>query len=179
MAIIKVKGYEFNAISIKDSCNRRALQFKNTIITNLKKLGLTDNDVDINLEPMAMKRVPASATWFMMGRRLHFDCKSQLKYVDNLYVVSKVIELEVNSVLNNEKDIHDFLNDFTEDKDLNDKRIEAREILGLPHDMHDMVEIDKAYKALARAHHPDMENGNVDKFKAVNLAHKVLKRELE
>jgi len=39
--------------------------------------------------------------------------------------------------------------------------------------------ISKKYKDLAKKLHPDMETGDIDKFKAINRAHKMLKRELE
>ena len=39
--------------------------------------------------------------------------------------------------------------------------------------------INKKYKELAKEHHPDMPGGNTEKFKAINHAHKTLKRELE
>ena len=178
MVKVRIKGYEFEAIIVKDSCNRRALQFKNNIINTLKKIGLTEDDVDIPLEALAMKRCPASATWYMMNRRLHYSSKTQLKFVDNLYVVSKIIEFEVNALLNKEKEVQDFLNDFSEDKDVEDQRKEARETLGLTHDELNLEVIDKAYKTLAREHHPDKDGGNVDMFKKINHAHKILKREL-
>lgn len=179
MVNVKIKGYEFNAISVKDSCNRRALQFKNNIITTLKRVGLTEDDVDIKLEALAMKKAPASATWYMLGKRLHYSCKTRDKYVDNLYIVSKIIEFEVDALLSEEKDVQDFLNDFSEDKDVEDKRKEARDTLGLSHDEINLETIDKAYKNLAREHHPDKDGGDVDMFKKINHAHKVLKRELQ
>ena len=43
----------------------------------------------------------------------------------------------------------------------------------------DTTEIDKKYKVLAMKYHPDMPDGNLEKFKAINNAHKMLKRELE
>ncbi|MCX9025094.1 MAG: DnaJ domain-containing protein [Candidatus Methanoperedens sp.] len=34
------------------------------------------------------------------------------------------------------------------------------------------------YKALAKELHPDMPTGDTEKFKQLNIAHKILKREL-
>ena len=42
----------------------------------------------------------------------------------------------------------------------------------------DLDEINKKYKELAKEHHPD-KGGNTEDFKAINKAHKMLKRELE
>ena len=64
MTTINVKGHEFAAMSIKDSFDRRALQYKNKIIAALRKIGLTEDDIDIELEAVAAKTAPASAALF-------------------------------------------------------------------------------------------------------------------
>jgi len=99
MTTITVKGYEFNAFNVKDSFSRRAIQFRNNILESLKKLGLTEDDIDVPLETLAIKRAPASALWFIEGYRLYFSYSKAEKFVENLYVVSKVIEQEVKSLL--------------------------------------------------------------------------------
>ena len=43
----------------------------------------------------------------------------------------------------------------------------------------DLNLINEQYKSLAKEHHPDMPNGDMEKFKQINNAHKILKRELE
>jgi hypothetical protein len=179
MAIINVKGYEFNAITIKDSYGRRAQQFKNNIITSLRALGLTEDDVEVELERVAIKRVPASATWYVEGMRLHYSYKACEKYVENLYVVSKIIEFEVNAILEDKKTIEQFITDFTEEEDIEEERKKARELLGVDEDSLDFEQMSKNYKKLAKELHPDMPTGNTEKFKAINRAHKMLKRELE
>jgi hypothetical protein len=179
MTTITVKGYEFNAFNVKDSFSRRAIQFRNNILESLKKLGLTEDDIDVPLETLAIKRAPASALWFIEGYRLYFSYSKAEKFVENLYVVSKVIEQEVKSLLDGKKTFEEFVTDFTEDKDIEDQRKKARELLGVSHDSKDLELINKKYKELAKAHHPDMEGGDLEKFKAINKAHKTLKRELE
>ncbi|MFA6889248.1 MAG: molecular chaperone DnaJ, partial [Candidatus Woesearchaeota archaeon] len=87
MVKITVKGYEVEAITVKDSFNRRATQFKNNIIATLKKIGLTVDDIDIVLEPNAIKKAPASASWYLDGHHLQFSHNSRNKYAENLYVV--------------------------------------------------------------------------------------------
>src|SRR3989338_2468604 len=134
MAKIKVKGYEFEAVTVRDSFNRRATQFKNNIITSLKRLGLTADDVDI--------------------------------------------ELEITALLEERITLSEFISEFSEDKDIAKKRKEARVVLGLNNDVNDLKVIDKAYKDLAKKHHPDTENGDAETFKEINHAHKILKREL-
>jgi hypothetical protein len=178
MTIIRIKGYDINAMPITNSFDRRALQFKNNIISNLRKLGLTEDDVEIPLEKVAMKRAKASAEWYMEGYRLYYSYNSRIKFVENLYIVSKVIENEVNSLLNEQKTFQEFYKDFSEDDDVEEKRKEAREILGVSHDSNNMEEINKKYKELAKKLHPDKEDGCLETFKKINNAHKVLKREL-
>ena len=94
-------------------------------------------------------------------------------------MVFKVIEIEVNALLNEERSINDFIAEFSEDKDVKKQREEAREILGVSKDTIDLELIDKKFKELAKHHHPDMPNGNPDNFKAINRAHKILRRELQ
>ena len=178
MATINVKGHEFNTFSVVSAFNRRSIQFSQNIINSLKKLGLTEDDIDIPLERNGIKKAPASASWWIDGYFLYYSYVSCGKYVENLYVVSKVIELEVNALLNGEKTAEEFIHDFTENTDIEEKRKEARDVLGLHHDIMDMDLINKKYKALAKEHHPDMPTGSTEKFKVINNAHKTLKREL-
>lgn len=177
--MIKVKGYEFNAFIAKDSFDRRAILFRNNIIESLGKLGLTDDDIDVKVEVVAYKRAPASASWYMDGHNLYYSYNGALKFVDNLFVVSKMIQLEVEALLNGTKTGEEFIRDFSEEKDVKERRKKAREILGVQEGSRDMELINKKYKELAKEHHPDMPGGDLEKFKAINNAHKTLKRELE
>jgi len=179
MTKLKIKGHEFEAVIARDSFHRRAVQYSNKIIETLRKIGLTEDDIDVPVEAAAMKKAPASATWYLEGYHLHYSYGAAGRFVDNLYVVFRVIELEVTALLNKEKTINDFIGEFSEDKDVKKQREEARDVLGLSHDVIDMDIIDKQYKELAKQHHPDMQEGDVDKFKAINRAHKILRRELQ
>jgi DnaJ-like protein len=179
MGLIKIKGHEFDVILIKDSFNRRAQKFKNNIINTLKFIGLTEDDVDLELESIAMRKTSASVSWYVDGFHLHYSYSGCNKYVENLYVVSKLIEFEINAIVEGGKTIDQFIIDFTEKHDIKERRIKARELLGVEHDSLDINLISKKYKHLAKDLHPDMPNGDTEKFKAVNLAHKTLKRELE
>lgn len=179
MTTLSIKGHTFKPFVVKDSFNRRALVFKNTIIQSLGKLGLTEDDIDVPMEVMALKRAPASALWYLGGYRLYYSYNGSVKFVENLYVVSKVIELEVVSVLNGEKTAEDFIRDFTEDKNIETQRKQARELLGVEPDTMDLNLINQKFKQLAKQHHPDMPGGSHETFKAINHAHKTLKRELE
>ncbi|MBS3144957.1 J domain-containing protein [Candidatus Woesearchaeota archaeon] len=179
MTHITIKGHTFTPVTARDSFGRRALQYKNNIITVLGKLGLTDDDILIDIDPVAIKNVPASATWYLEGYRMYYSYKSAKRYVDNLYIVFKVIEFEVVDLLSKKKTFEEFLSDFTEKDDVEHMRKAARETLGLAPDVIDMAVIDKRYKELAKKCHPDMPGGDTEMFKKINNAHKILKRELE
>jgi hypothetical protein len=174
-----IKGHEFNIVICRDSFDRRAVQYRNKILFALKKIGLSEDYVDVPLEKVAMKKVAASATWFIKGNKLHFSHQAAGRFVDNLFVVCKVIELEVEDLINDKKTINDFISAFLEEEDIEKARKDAREVLGVEHDTMDIDVINKNYKKLAKDHHPDMVGGDIDKFKAINKAHKTLKRELE
>lgn len=179
MAAIKIKMHEFDAISIKDSFDRRALQYRNKIVSTLRKIGIKEDDVDIELEAASVKSAPAFASWYIAGHRLHYSYKSPKKYVENLYIVFKVIELEVNALLAGQKTQQEFISEFSEWDDFEEKRKEAREILGVAPDALDLDDINSRYKDLAKKYHPDMPDGNADKFREINNAHKILRRELQ
>jgi hypothetical protein len=178
MATIMVKGHTIVVPQIKDSFSRRAEHLKNKIIASLSKIGLTADDVDVVLEKIPIKRVPAKATWYMNGHRLEYTYALQPRYIDNLSVVAQVIDAEVSDLLANRKHIQEFISQFTEDEDAADLKVEARKLLGVAPDCTDLELIDKAYKQLAKDCHPDMPNGDVERFKALNKAHKLLKKEL-
>ncbi|WP_135605199.1 J domain-containing protein [Methanococcoides sp. NM1] len=176
--MVKIKGHEIDSIIIKDAGNRRAMQFKNNIVTVLRRIGVNENDIDIPLERIAMKKAKASATWYLSDHRMHYSHNLQSKYVENLHVLSKVIEIEVNRVLSEEKTLSDFILEFKEDSDVYNKRKEAREFFDCDHDETDFEIINKKYKSMAKELHPDMPTGDTEKFKKLNIAHKILKREL-
>ncbi|USN45309.1 MAG: J domain-containing protein [Candidatus Woesearchaeota archaeon] len=178
MVMISVRGHEFNALVVRDSFQRRAEKFKNNIIASLRLLGISEDDVDVSKEVMPLKRLPASASWYFDGYHLQFSYKAGLKYIDNLYVVSRVIELEVQAILEERKSVDEFINDFSEETNVEDERKAAREHLGLDADVHDLDIINKRYKLLAKDAHPDMPTGDTETFKKLNRAHKILKREL-
>jgi hypothetical protein len=178
MTIVKIKGHEINTIVVRDSFNRRAVQFQNNIIELLSKIGVIEDDIELPMENVALKKTPASVSWYFDEHHLHYSYSACSKFVENLYIVQKVLELEIGDLIDGEKTVEDFVAEFREEHDVADRRKNAREVLGLEHDVIDMEVIDKAYKNLAKEHHPDKENGDVVKFKEINHAHKVLKREL-
>jgi hypothetical protein len=178
MEIIKIKGHSIPFIATKDSFNRRALQYKNRIISSLSQIGVQRDSVDLELEGYCGRDSKARVTWFFDGYRMYYEVGSQTKYVDNLFIISKVIEKEIELVTSEKKPLEEFILEFREDEDVHDERKEAREFFGLDENHRDIEEINKKYKELARELHPDMPTGDVEKFKKLNHHHKILKREL-
>ena len=176
---MRIKGYEIKLPNITDSHSRRAEKFKNTIVSNLKKIGVIADDVDIDMPRVAIKKMPASVFWYLAGHQMYYAFSRCDKYVENLAVVSQVIANEVAEVLSGEKDIPQFCRDFSETEDVSEERLHAREVLGLASDEMDWSVIDKAYKKMSMKAHPDMENGSHELFLEINNAHKVLRRELQ
>ncbi len=178
MVTIKVKGFDINVPAIRDSYDRRAVQYVNSILETLRKLGLTDDDIYIKQETNGFRSAPASVSWYVDGHHLYYSYKLAKKYVENLYVVFKVIELEVQALLAGRKTMDEFMSDFMEGQDIEEQRKQARVTLGLEPHIVDTAVIDVAYKDLAKKNHPDMPGGDTETFKAINRAHKILKREL-
>jgi hypothetical protein len=179
MPKIQVRGAEFNFNPIRDSYNRRSQQFKNNIIACLRKIDLTEDDVIIDLEANGRANNPGKAVWYFVGYRLYFSCKLYDKFAENLYVVSKVIEFYVNELINERITLDDFALKFSEKDDIEKQRKEAKKLLGIDEDCVDVDEINRKYKILAKKHHPDVDGGDMEKFKEINNAHKMLKRELD
>ncbi len=177
MARITVRGHEFNELLIKDSYDRRAIQFKNTIFATLQKIGIPEEQAEVVLPKIARLRAAAAASWYFDGRHMYFSFRSGGSFVQNLYVVLKVIEAEVALLLKEEKTSEEFIAAFVEDRDVEVRRKEARKILGVEENCFDIEVINKSFKSLAKQAHPDL-GGDLEKFKEINNAHKMLKREL-
>ncbi len=178
MEIIKIKGHNVNFMPTKASHNRRAVQYQNKIISSLEKLGTKRDDVELEFEGFCGKEAKATITWYFNGHRMYYEIASKKSYVDNLFIILKIIENEVDLVISETKPIEEFLAEFEEDEDVHDERKNAREFFELEEEHHDMSEIDKKYKKLAQTLHPDMPTGDVEEFKKLNYHHKILKREL-
>jgi hypothetical protein len=176
--MVKIKGHEITTRIVKDSFNRRAIQFRNNIVVLLSKINISPDDIDIPFENAAIKKAPAAVSWYFDGYHLHYSYSACSKYVENLYVVQKLLELEIAALIEGKKTVDDFVAEFREEEDVKERRKDARTALGLEHDEKDFTVIDKAFKDLAKEHHPDKPSGDVVKFKEINHAHKILKREL-
>ena len=150
MTKLNIKGHKFNEFRVKDSSSRRAVQFRNNIINSLRKLGLPENDVEVEIEPLASKKSPAAASWYIKGHHLYYSYNRAAKFVENLYVVSKVIELEVDALIKEKKTLKEFISEFSEEKDVFNKRKDARKTLEVDEDTLDLDLINKKYKILAK-----------------------------
>jgi hypothetical protein len=178
MAKIVLRGKEYEQIAISGTHGRLAVQYKNKIISVLHKLGVRNDDVKIEIPAVAFKKEPASASWWQEDRHMYYSCSKGRNYAENLHLVSRVIERYVNEVLDETIPIEEFFEEFHEKSDVDTARKEAREKLGLPEDTDDFELVNKTYRKMVKEHHPDTANGDEDKFKDINNAHKVLKREL-
>ncbi len=176
MASIKIRNYDFPVFDMKQASARKALQLKNTILQNLKKLGIREEQVMIREESLVIRKSPASVSCYLDGQHLYFSYTS-LRYIENLSLVSQIIEAEVQAILQGKKTKEECIAEFMEERDIELRRKQARETLGLPTDTFDVDLINKAYKDLSKVHHPDL-GGNLELFQEINIAHKTLKREL-
>ncbi len=176
--MVNIKGYELKEITIRDSYDRRAVQFKNKIISYLKVFDLTDDDIEIPLEKVSMKKAQASVSWYMWDEHLFYSYNGASKFVENLGMVAQVIEHFISLYADEKITKEEFLEIFVEDKDIIEQRKKARTVLGVEEDSIDFETMHKNYKKLSKEHHPDMPGGSTEKFKEINKAHKMLKREL-
>ncbi|MDA1197392.1 MAG: J domain-containing protein [Nanoarchaeota archaeon] len=176
--MVEIKGQEFEQVSITNSYNRRALQYKNKIIEYLKSFKLTEDDVKIPLEKMGMKKAQASVAWYFMERHLFFSYNGSGKFVENLAMAEQVIRHFMEMIIEKEITVDEFINLFAEDRDILKQRKHARTVLGMDEESTDFETMHQNFKKLAKKHHPDMPGGSTEKFKEVNSAHKILRKEL-
>ena len=178
MTILRIKGRDIETISVKDSHSRRALQCRGKIIALMKTIGVNEDNLDISEERVANRKAPAFVKWYFDGKHMYYSYFAGANYAENLYVAFKVVETFINDLIEEKITLNDFLNEFAEDDDIIEKRKKARKALGLDEETMDVEAVDKAYKKLAKELHPDMPSGSAEKFKQINNAHKLLKKEL-
>lgn len=176
--MVKIKGNEIEAPRINSSFDRKAVQIQNNIVETLKKLGIDRDNVRIPMERIAQRKAPASVAWWFEGRNLKYSYSLMPKFVENLYIIDKVLKIEVAKLLSGEIIFDQFAREFSEDDDLTSQLAEARKTLGVNADEKDFELISKKYKELAKNCHPDMPEGDHVLFQKINAAHKLIKKEL-
>ncbi len=176
--MIKIKGHEIEEPNIRDSFDRRAVKIKNNIIATLKLIGLDRDSVDISMEKNSRLKLPASAAWYFEGQNLKYSYSLMPKFIENLYIIDKILSLEIKKLLDGEITVNQFQREFSEDDDLGDQLLEARKTLGVDSAETNFEKISKNYKSLAKKHHPDMSDGDHETFQKINAAHKLIKKEL-
>ncbi|MBU3923672.1 MAG: J domain-containing protein [Nanoarchaeota archaeon] len=175
--MVKIKGNEIEEPSISDSFDRRAVKIANGIMATLKLLGIERDNVEIPMERNARLKAPASVEWYFEGRNLKYTYNLMPKFIENLYIVDKVLGLEVGKLLDEEISLEEFQREFSEDDDLGEQLVSAREVLGVGVEEKDFGVISKRYKDLAREYHPDV-GGKHEEFLKINAAHKLIRKEL-
>jgi hypothetical protein len=180
MSIIKVKGHEIKVKITKAAYDRKSVLFANNIVEELRKLNILRDDIEIKTNILGNKNVPATLEFWAEGHYMRFSYSMAKRFIDNLYVIMELIKLEVEEVLIGKKDLNEFFQTFTAEsgrKNIGKDLIAAKKTLGLNEDETDVEIINKSYKKLARSHHPDL-GGNLEEFKEINKAHKLIKKEM-
>ncbi len=176
--MVKIKGHEIEAPKINSSFDRKAVQIQNNIVVTLRPLGIERDHVRIPMEKIALRKAPASVSFYFNGRNLKYSYSLMPKFVENLYIIDKVLKLEVERLVSEEINADQFCREFSEDDNLSSQLVDARKLLGVSDNETDFELISKKYKDLARKYHPDMPEGNHEMFQKINAAHKLIKKEL-
>ena len=176
--MLKVKGYELEEPAFRDSFDRRAVKVQNSIYATLKQLNIERDDARIPMEKMARMKSKASVAFWFEGRNLKYTYSLMPRFIDNLYVVDKILTVFVDQLFEKEITLDQFQREFSDDDKIDEKLAEARKALGVDEDETDFELISKNYKSLAKKHHPDM-GGDHKEFQKINAAHKMMKKELE
>jgi hypothetical protein len=176
--MLKIKGNEIEEPKIATSFDRKAVQIQNNIVQTLRLLEVDRDHIDMKMEKIAQRKAPASVSWYFEGRNLKYSYSQMKNFVENLYILDKVLKCEVAKLIAEEITPSQFMQEFSEDDNLSEQLVEARKTLGVDSTEKDFELISKKYKDLARTHHPDMPAGNHNTFQKINAAHKLLKKEL-
>lgn len=173
--MIKIKGYEFNDEPVKDATYRKGIQLQNQVKKNLTKIGIDEDQIDVSDVKVVIASKKAFVSWYFDGQHYYIGY-SKKRYIDNLNLISQVIKKYCDELTQDKISIEDFLKAFKEEEDVEDLREKARNYFELEENF-TLTELDKKYKTLAKKYHPDMNNGDTEKFKELNVMHKTLKRE--
>ena len=178
MQPIIVRDHVITPLSKRALTQRKIVQITRQIVSLLARVGVFEDDVDVQSERIAIKRCPAEVSFWLDHQHCHFSYHACTTFVENLWVVYKVLEAEVVRVESGDLTRDEFAYSFAEKTNVSDLRAEAREVIGVSEDCFDMSEVQKKYKLLAKKHHPDMPGGDHEVFQEINRAHKVLRKEL-
>ena len=181
METFTVKGHEIPLKITKTGCNRKAVQLVNSIVADLKLIGVVRDDVEVEIPTLANRISPAVLEFWLNRHYCRFSYSKAKRFVDNLYLISKLITNEVREVVENRKDIYEFYSMFNETKSemkaLDKSLSDAKLLLGLEKREDNIDTINLAYKKLARKHHPDL-GGDIEEFQNINKAHKLILKEM-
>lgn len=176
--MLKIKGHEIPEPKITASFGRRAVQFEGHIVNTLKNIGVDSDYIKVSSEKFATQNLPASVSWYFEGRSCKYTYGLMPRFVENMYVIDKILSLEAEKLISKELTLEEFSREFSEDDNLSSQLVDARKLLGVDADETDFDVINKAYKKMARTHHPDMSGGDHETFQAINAAHKLIQKEL-
>ena len=137
--MVFIKGHEIEPPRISNSFDRRALQLENSITSNLRQIGVERHQIKVNMQKMAQRKHLASVKWYFNGHNLQYSYALMPKFVENLFIIDKILKIEVERLVSKEIIADDFIREFSEDDDLTEQRIEARKTLCVKEDEMDFA----------------------------------------
>lgn len=101
---------------ITNSHQRRCDHFKNKIYESLSKIGLDFNSVETSEQIHPLSNQEAFAEWSADGFDCKVACNVENRYVDNMQIIASYISQEVQKIMDDEIELHEFLQNC-EDKE--------------------------------------------------------------
>lgn len=179
---VEVNGKMVYIKPTKSKFHKSAFMMSEEIYNAFSKIGITREFIDLQIarNPLKLGQV-AQISWVVNGKDFYFACSTQDRYVDNLGVITKVIEQESYAIRNGLKSFGQVMNQFRIGFDESEKIIQKspREIIGVEKNCQDFEYITFKYKQKSKELHPDMESGNADSFKELNNSYEILKKEFD
>src|SRR5680860_861578 len=113
--MVKVKGNEIEIPVFSGAFDRRAVQIENRIMATLKMLNIDRDNVDLKMEKNTRLKARTKVSWWFEGRNLTYSYSLCPKFIENLYVVDKVLKTEVDKLLDKEISLDEFHREFADD----------------------------------------------------------------
>lgn len=176
-----VNGKEIVVKPTKSTFGKTAFQISREIYSDLGRIGITEEYIDLNLPRNTLIRnTLAEISWYVNEKNFYFSCSTQNRYVDNLGVIGKVISQESYAIRNGLKSFGQVMNQFKLDYDPNGEKTRTpREIMGVDENNKDLDYITFKYRGRAKEIHPDIIKGDDNKMKELNEAYEIIKKEFE
>lgn len=144
----------------------------------LGRIGITKDYISIEHGPYP-RDCWAEVKWQVNGDDYSYKCSSQKDNKNCLAAIEQLVHQEVIFIERGIKTFGQVMSQFRIGYEGKDKFIDPWQVLGVDKKIKDIDYITYKYKTKAKELHPDTGSGDAEKFKELQEAYTVIKKELE